>query len=187
MVFIMMKLDLSLIESFGKKEAEEAFIKKDVGGILVYMSNKFWLQFVIDNLGPLRQSGLYEEMLLKAYTGCSANHHHYPLDFIKCLFSIADKDKLLQSGDTLPGDGPFTIYRGVAGNGPARRKKGFSWTGNFEKAIWFAKRFKGFLDKPMVYETTVDSESVLAYVNNIKEDEFLCFITEDSELKRVWS
>lgn len=183
----MMELDLAVIESFWKESIEEAFVKKDIGAILVSMSNKYWLHFVINNIGPLREAGIYEDMLLKAYTGCSANYHNYPSYFIKCLFSIADKDRLLQIGDPLPGDDPFTVYRGVAGNGPARRKRGISWTGNFDKAVWFAKRFKGFLYKPMVYETSVDKEYILAYVNDRNEDEFLCLIPENSILERVWS
>jgi hypothetical protein len=38
----------------------------------------------------------------------------YSQSMIRELFETADKDRLLAAGDPLPGDEPFTIYRGTS-------------------------------------------------------------------------
>lgn len=182
----MTKLDLSLVDESWHHKVEKSLEEGDSGGIFISMSNKHWLHFVFFNIAPLKEAEIYEEMLLCAYTGCSSNWSAFSLNVIKMMFNIADKERLLQAGDPTPDDGPFTVYRGVAGNGSAKRKRGISWTANFDQAVWFAERFAMLIEKPMVYETIVNREHILAYVNDRNEQEFLCLIPDDLELKKVW-
>lgn len=165
---------------------EVALREKDPGIVFLTMGNHETLPFLSFNVWEFKEAGIYEEALLRAYTGCKCNWRRMPVGVVEYMFESADRDKLINTGDPLPGDGPYTIYRGVAGTGAARRVRGFSWTGDFDKAVWFAKRFKIILNKPMVYEATVDKEMVLAYSDSRDEKEFLCRIPKDLPLKRVW-
>jgi hypothetical protein len=80
------------------------------------------------------------------------------------LFSLADRARLLACGDPLPGAGPFTVYRGVAGHGPARRVCGYSWIEDIEIARWFARRSADAGD-PAIFRTVVEASEVLAYLH----------------------
>ena len=119
----------------------------------------------------LRFLDLYEDALLLAYMGCSLNNHDFPLDSLRFLFDWADRERLRASGEPLPGPGPFILYRGVAGKGPARRVRGISWTRSVERARWFANQ--AGLHDPGVYRVEVEETSVLVYINVRQEDEFL--------------
>jgi hypothetical protein len=164
--------------------------KEEVEGyvwdILINMSSREWMAYATEYMDELIDEGVYEKFLLEAYTGCSLNYHNWDIHELQWMFEMAERDKLLQTGDSLPGPGPFTIYRGVAGVGSERKVRGISWTGNFEKALWFARRFEIILDKPMVYETVVQREQILAYVNSRNEREFLCILPKTHKIKRVW-
>ncbi|MDF1593080.1 MAG: hypothetical protein P1P89_16315 [Desulfobacterales bacterium] len=170
-----------------EKNMSKEEIEDYVGDILVQMPNHRWLEFTFDNFEELHKKGVYERFLLRALTGCRGNNHRWSAWDIELMLDIADRNKLMEAGDPLPGSGPFTVYRGVAGKGPARRLRGISWTSDFDKAVWFARRFERFLNKPMVYETVVQREQVLAYNNSRNESEFLCLIPKDQKLRRVWS
>lgn len=167
----------------------EAWAKHDVGGVLVHLGNTYRLPFVCDNMHALKKLGVYEEELLDAYSGTRTNFSNWQPSVLKLLFNIADRGRLLSAGDPLPAAGPFTVYRGVAGRGAKRRLRGISWTASLDQAIWFAKRYAEFpdIEKPMVYQTTVEIEQVYAYDNRRDEQEFLCDIPQDMKLKQVWS
>ena len=184
------ELDLSFLDGWAYKEALECFEKKDAMGILTSFSNDLGLNFVIRNVDPLLKQGIYEETLFCAYTDCRINWCHISPSWMDHLFSLAKRDRLLEMGDPLPHSGPFIIYRGVAGVGAKRRKRGISWTASFEKAKWFATRLSEFfeipLEKPMVYMAEVPKEKVYVYTNERDEQEFLCNIPKDLKLKKVW-
>ncbi len=99
------------------------------------------------------------------------------------MFQSADRARLRAEGDPLPGHGPFTIYRGVAGDEPVRRVCGLSWTASLEMAREFAERFA--LPDPGVYQITVEESNVLAYVNAKGEEEFIVLLPESAEPARV--
>jgi hypothetical protein len=170
-----------MINTKEKQQAEEYF-----SNILVNLSCKQWMAFVVDNIGELIEKDVYEKFLLQAYGGCTLNYHNWELQDLRELFEIADRNKLLEEGDPLPGPGPFTIYRGVAGVDSYRKERGISWTGNFEKAVWFARRFEILLKEPTVYETIVLCEHVITFDNSREESEFLCLLPDNQELKKVW-
>lgn len=60
------------------------------------------------------------------------------------------------------------IFRGV---GDKKYKNGFSWTLNYETALFFATRFDSNI--PAVYKCTVAKEDILAYLNDRDEDEVI--------------
>jgi hypothetical protein len=90
------------------------------------------------------------------------------------MFTRADRTKLRAAGDPLPGAGPFTVYRGVAGRGPARRVRGLSWTDDVEKAAWFAQRLPGLSD-PAIYRVIVEGNEVFACNFGRGEREFIVY------------
>ena len=179
-----MDLNLSSVEPQLIELAKSALVENDILKVMGYMPNTRRLVFVIDNYLELKQRGIYEEALFDAYIGTRTNFSRWSFDLIKYLFEKADRGKFFKSGDPLPGDGPFIIYRGISGCGAARRIRGISWTGSMERAIWFAKRFD--FEKPAVFEATVDKCLVYAYSNERSESEFLCKIPPDLKLMKVW-
>jgi hypothetical protein len=170
-----------MIKTKEKQQAEEYF-----SNVLVNMPSTQWMALVTNSIGELIENGVYEKFLLQAYGGCTLNYHNWELQDLRELFEIADRNKLLEEGDPLPGPGPFTIYRGVAGKGSNRKERGISWTGDFEMAVWYARRFEILLNEPTVYETLVQREHVLTFDNSSEESEFLCLLPDDQELKKVW-
>jgi hypothetical protein len=142
------------------------------------------LEFVVENLAVLREAGMFERAFLAAFTGTRTNNLHWRLDELASLFRCCDRDRLRAAGDPLPGPGPFTLYRGVAGRGARRRLRGFSWTDDVEQARWFATRFQ--LAHPAVVEITVDESAVLASVNDRQEREFVIGLPPDAAIRRVW-
>jgi hypothetical protein len=177
------KLKWKVKEPILQKRMEEAWVNDDPAGCLVAMSNMEYFDFFYMHFEYLLGSDHYEEVLFQAITMPSVNLQHIPLEDLRTALKIANRDKMRKFGDPLPGDGPFTIYRGISGKGRARRKKGISWTASLEKAKWFANRF--YMEKPMVYQTTISANFVYTYSNKRKEEEFICLIPDNQKLKRV--
>jgi hypothetical protein len=127
------------------------------------------------NNRALLDLGLYEAALLLGLTMSQLNNANWNQQSLSWLVSLADRARLRAAGDPLPGPGPFTVYRGVAGPGPARRVRGLSWTLSLPIAAWFARRASNTfqLDDPAVYRLTVEDGRVLAYDNNRREEEIL--------------
>src|SRR5262249_51087973 len=151
--------------------ARGAFDAGDAVGFLCSTDSHRGLQLVWDNVNVLREAGLYEPALLHAFTMTNSNHAHWPFDLIEAMFRLADREQLRAAGDPLPGPGPFTLCRGVAGHGRRRRLRGFSWTDDVFQAAWFATRFG--LVHPVVLTVTVEADAVLSYVNDRQEREFV--------------
>lgn len=148
--------------------------------------NTYHLDVVLQNLPLLKAKGLYETALLSALIGTWTNHAHYSMGVLHWLITCADRGALLRAGNSLPGPGPFTVYRGVGGRGPARRVRGLSWTASRDRARWFAGRTGLWrLADPAVYAARVPREHVLAYTNERKEKEFLIAFPRAIEPKLV--
>jgi hypothetical protein len=145
------------------------------------------LGIIANNREVFTAAGIYEPAFLEAFTGAEVNHSDWPLATLDVFFRCCDRDRLRAAGDPLPGPGPFTLYRGIAGCGPRRRPRGFSWTADFERAKWFATRLE-LLDigNPAVLQVTVDEDAVLAYVNERKEQEFVVALPPAVQPGRVW-
>lgn len=166
-----------------RRWAIDALQLGDVSGFLSYASNKEGLALVFRNTERLIERGLYERALLWGFTSPRVNNYSW---FTKLadMFHRADRTRLQEAGDILPGNGPFTLYRGVAGNGRARRVRGFSWAEDLQVAKWFALRFEQF-PNPAVYQIIVGAEDVLAYTGERNEAEF---IVNPATIrpKRIW-
>ena len=168
---------------------DKAVADLEAGDVEVFLScapSQHALYLVMRNIDFLKERGLYERGLLYAITGAPLNHRHWPLDDLRTLFLAADRDRLRAAGDPLPGRGPFTVFRGVAGNGPARRVRGLSWTASQAWAQWFAERFPDLhLKDPAVFSYVVEEDDVLAYWNRRGEEEFVIIVPPSARLRRV--
>jgi len=177
------QINLSLVPPNLREQALEAWAERDIPGVLITIDNQSCLHFVRDNVLPLMAAGLFEMALLEAYIDCRANWSSISDGLIRFLFNQADRKRLLSAGSRLPGDGPFIVYRGVAGVGARRRVRGISWTTDYDRAVWFARRLK--LPRPAVFKASVPIENIYAYYTGRQEQEFLCDITNDINLERV--
>jgi hypothetical protein len=166
-------LDLDVIDERFRAQSMAALNAGNVIGFLIGSEhgNGYSVDIVQANLSQLLDRGLYEQAPVQASVSTSTNHVYRELDELAHLFALADRDRLHAAGQSLPHDGPFTVYRGVAGCGEHRRVCGISWTGNLERAKWFARRCD--LHDPAVYTVTVPKNTVLSYVDQRKEDEYL--------------
>ena len=99
------------------------------------------------------------------------------------MFEIADPEKMRAAGDKMPDQETFTLYRGVAGNGPARRVNSVSWTESIKVAAFFAMRFNH--PDPAVFRIVVPNEAVLAYHNGRSESEYLLKLPLPVNPKRI--
>ena len=180
------RLWLAPIPAAFRPDAVAALDAGNVVGFLVAASNEDSLHLVWRNVAPLRARGLYEAALLEAYAATRTNNRQWPVRVLSELFACADRTRLRVCGDPLPGAGPFTLYRGVAGRGRARRVRGLSWTDDLVQARWYADR-SGLLSlaDPAVLQTTVEEAAVLAYVNARKEREFLVLLPPVARIVRV--
>ena len=168
-----------------KEQAIKAFEDGNASCFLSLAPNTYCLELVVRNAVLLRQRGIFEEALLKAITTTRTNNLTTPLTTLRKLIQFADRSKLLAAGDPLPGSGPFTLYRGVAGRPRDRRVRGISWTGMFVRARWFAQRF-GDLEDPAVYKAVVEAPHVAAYVGDYRnEDEFILVLPRSVKVERI--
>lgn len=176
-----MKKYKELIENVGG----DVINSDDIDDVLNFMGSHERMFFVWKNFGMLKKKGVFEYAFFRSYIETRINHNNMPFDCLEILFDSIEKEKFFLCGDPLPMDkGLYTVYRGISGNGKKRRKRGFSWTGDFDKAVWFAKRLR--LEKPIVFKAIVPKEYVLAYCNRRKEDEYICKIPKNQKLVKVW-
>ena len=150
--------------------ARKALVERDALGFLRLVDNRYGLRIAYTNQGILNQLGILEDAFYNAMIDTRTNNHtEYAL--IDGLVKRLDRDRLRAAGDPLPGSAPWTIYRGVAGHGKARRVRGYFWTGDQEGAAWFANRYDDGPD-PAVFRTTVHEPEILFYSNERQEEEF---------------
>ena len=175
------------LEPIGSAELrQDAVVSAESGdaeGFIVYVPEGFRLEVVFRNAQRLRRFKVYEEALVAAFLEPRLNNRN-SYGILGKLFRRADRKRLLEAGDTLPGKGPFTLYRGVAGNGPLRHARGWSWTRNMEIAKRFAVLFD--LPKPTVFTTRVKASDVLVYLRRGGEDEFIVDPARLS-LQKIWT
>ena len=168
-----------------RRKAMERLAAGNAEGWLALARNVDGLDLVLNNPYYLKDRGLYEHAIIQAFISIPTNHHSFPVDVLQSLFNNADRARLQAAGDPLPGEGPFTIYRGVAGVGPARRVKGMSWTASQDIAWWFATRFAGVQPDPSVYRVKVEKRDILFYYNQRKEQEFVVMLPKNATPVRV--
>jgi hypothetical protein len=96
------------------------------------------------------------------------------------------RDEMLAAGEPLPGPGPFTLYRGIAGVGRKRRPCGVCWTDSLDNARWFAKRFVSLQD-PAILTITIEAKHVYAFDNGRNECRHRMAVPPEINLHRPWS
>jgi hypothetical protein len=164
--------------------AIEALQDRDAIGFLCRAANDHGLDLVDYNKGVLLGLGIYEEALLHAFTNVRTNTLAFPLRRLRLLFWQAKLQRLRKAGDPFPVPGPYTLYRGVAGRGTARRIRGLAWTSSEEVAWWFARRYDS-LPRPAVYRAIVPKRYIYAYTNDRQEQEYICLLPDTFPVKRV--
>jgi hypothetical protein len=154
------------------QQAIEYLMQGEVEGFLMSVpnGNTTALQAVIENSKLLRSLGLYESGLTAAFNATRTNNLAYPVWYLELLFCSMDPERV-EAIKPLPAGEEFRIYRGVAGDGEARRVNGLSWTGRIECAAWFAMRFN--LPDPAIYAATVPRDEVWWHDTERDEDEFV--------------
>lgn len=165
---------LSMVHGAWERErAAEAIERRDgtAFGVALYNSPAY-IALTVNRL-RLVACGMYEAALIEAYTGCKVSFHGVPAADLAGLFEGADRERCMAVGDPLPGAGPFTVYRGVAGKGNKRRVRGWSWSGSLDVACWFAHRFAEFIGSPAVWTATATAEEIYCYTNELNEDEYI--------------
>jgi len=166
-----------------REEAISALKKGDVGDFIRTIHSRNSLALVACNIPLLQHRGLYEAALLTAFILSGTNRLRDPLLFQHLLFMLAERQKLRDAGDPLPGPGPYTLYRGVAGEGKLRRVRGMSWTGSLEKATEFAMMWD--LPDPAVFQVVVSEREILSYTHSLmKEDEYIVMLSPQTRIKR---
>jgi len=180
-------LDLRTVDPGLHDLARKRFAARDALGFVALTDNDRALRLVLDNLFALRAAGMYEQALLEALTGVRTNHHRWSLRILIPLLEAADRDRLRAAGGPLPGPGPFTLYRGVHGRGPARKVGGLHWTSSPSTAARFATRFAEWGDAhdPAVFVVRVAASAVLAYVTDRGEDDYLVGLLPDVRPRRL--
>lgn len=165
-------------------QAVQAAESGNSGGFLCKASNDYGLDLVFFNTHHLKRLGLYERALLGAFGLTRVNNFGFGLANVRRMFERADRERLIEAGDALPGSGPFTLYRGVGGNGRARHVRGLSWTASLDDAKWFAHRAEWMhLPNPAVYSAVVNAPDVLAYINDREEQEFIVLLPKSNRPK----
>ena len=168
-----------------RDSALKALVNRDASGFLTLVDNCYSVEITWLNQGVLLQLGILEDAFFNAMVRTRTNNRgDYAL--IDSLVERLDRARLRDAGDPLPDSGPWTIYRGVAGHGKARRVRGYSWTKNQDKAAWFANRGVVFgLPDPAVFCTTVQEPEILFYSNGREEEEFCVNLPPGHPVKRV--
>jgi hypothetical protein len=153
-----------------RNRALEALAVRDVCAFLGYASNENSVRLVYHNRLPFQMLGILESGIADAMTATRTNYHGEHTR-IRRLLAIADRKRLRDAGEPIPGTGPYELFRGVAGIGGARKPRGWSWTADPEVARWFARRLP--LPNPAVVRAIVPKRHVLFYSNERKEQEFV--------------
>src|SRR5438094_7303598 len=175
---------LRSIPTWLRKDAIAALKKgnvKDFIGTVVDFRHS--LTVVACNIPFLQHRGLYEAALLRAFISSATNRLRDPLPFQRSLFMLADRQKLRDAGDSLPGAAPYALYRGVAGVGALRRGRGLAWTESFEKAAEFAMMWN--LPDPAVFEAIVSDEEILTYTHSeMKDHEYIVMLSRQTPVRK---
>lgn len=179
-------VDLTLIAPKLRQQALAALEHGDVADFLykAEKGNTEWLTIVLHNLWAFQARGVYEEALLHAWSGTRTTHARWDPWMLRFMFEVADRDRLRALGDPLPSGPRLTLYRGVAGTGALRRRRGISWTSDPDIACWFAQRYG--LARSEVLRVQVKAQDVLVYLDGVeysrKEREFLVLLPRDARL-----
>ncbi len=182
-----MRLNLERVPEALRARAERAFEERDLRAMLGTIGTMISPFFIFDNLSVLKEFDLLERAVIAAWVNTRASPVHDESVF-PILFAYADRGKLRACGDTLPGSGPFVLYRSCAGKGRVRNVRGYSWTGSYVHAQWLVKQLLYRLPDPAVYRIEAPEAWILAYLNQsfAGREEFLVSVPYEAKVIRVW-
>lgn len=175
-----MELNLAAASRYAHANAEKAFADHDAEAFVFCAQPGEELGLVFDNSVALMEAGIYERALVYAWTSVKHNFHRWDTKVLRWLFERADRPRLLAAGDSLPGEPPFTLYRGVSGNGRGRKERGLSWTDSLDTACFFALRYPRLAD-PAIFTAKV--RRVFCYIKDRDESEFVCWPSRITRLE----
>ena len=162
----------------------------DLGDIVMLLNKPWYMTFIKYTEAYMSPSDLGRILadcwIMQEYPNRDSNAR---LSEIISWFKKADKETLMDAEEYekyqeiklgipwLPGIN-LTVYRGVSYNG---KPDGLSWTTSYEKALWFASRFKGKNAK--VYKMNITNpDAILAYFSGRNEEE----VVIDTSLCNNW-
>jgi hypothetical protein len=123
-------------------------------------------RFLAAGRGSLCQDALRGQVI-DAWSGTEYPYVNFPRDMWLAMFRAIG-----YTCDGEPAERPaerVTLYRGVLGTATVR---GMSWTTDLEKAWWFARRHSD-LGVAMVYQSIPPVTSLLAYIGDRNESEYV--------------
>jgi hypothetical protein len=179
------RLDLSAVDPRRHEEARWALLDGNMRAFVSTTDHVRAWQLVRANRGVLLARLLYERAAVEALTLGKENNLHLPEGEIRRALHLFFHDRNLErlrSAYPLPGEGPWALYRGVAGLIKERRVRGISWTRKLEVARWYAER--SGLEKPAVYRAVIPARHVLAYLNG-REEEFVAVVPQRFKVEQV--
>lgn len=170
---------INILTLDGLKKVNDSYTKKiksskDLFSVYIIIRRAYRLTF-LKYIKPYLSIEDFSKLLADAWVSSENPNQdvNCSLSLLTRWFKESDNQILMDEEDyevycNLPDQ--FQIYRGVA---VGRNPKGLSWTPNYEKAVWFSKRFDREDKKGYVQAATVKKEKVLAYFNTRGEDEIV--------------
>jgi hypothetical protein len=180
--------ELGLIPLERRAAAVRALEGGDIPAFFSTAGSEYSIPLLWLNVEHFQRLGLFERGLLYAFTATRMNKYHLEEELDE-MFHWADRKRLRDAGQPLPGTGPFTLYRGVASSGRYRKVYGYSWTPSLENAQWFANRAQACYDlrNPGVYRIMATEDDVLAYVADGQQKEFIVHLANVGKPQLVCS
>ncbi len=156
---------------------------------------QLWLRFVGNNLPQLKQGGIFESCLLRAFTHPRTPFTEWPTSSLRLLFDAADRSELRRAGDPIPEPAAFGIIvrdweslrirlrdrHGMPSNATVRETtaikiyRGVSGYGKFRRPrgfAWTAKldvacfyALRYSLPVPAIFEATITPNEIQAFVH----------------------
>ena len=138
---------INILTPDGLKEVKDSYIErikssKNLIGVYMIIRKAYRLTF-LKYIKPYLSIEDFSELLADAWVSSENPNQdaNCSLSLLTKWFKEADKQVLMTEEDykvycNLPNK--FKVYRGVAVD---RNPKGLSWTPNYNKAVWFSKRF----------------------------------------------
>lgn len=149
--------------------------------ILLMLNRPYLLYFLKETQNYVSDADLAEALrgFWTSIEYISGDVNVKPDEMVK-MFKRADKNILMSKEDKAVFDGfeeEVTLYRGVTSYNK-KNKKALSWTLDYKKAVWFAKRYTS--SEREVWEVTVSKKKILCYFSSRGEKEV---IIDPSNLK----
>jgi hypothetical protein len=128
------------------------------------------IKFIQNNIDKFKETDTLESTVLKLYYRKNTPFAAAGIyDTWILLFSLCDREKLLNQGKPFPKDGCIA-YRGSLTNVPW----GLSWTTDIKEAQWILNRWE---DKEMgggtVYSANIHADDILIYIDDAKRQEII--------------